>query len=95
MVFIESTSNTPEETLDVQNPIVEHPDERIDINRAIQNLAPEFRSVFVLRVVEGYSVLETAKILKMSEGTIKSRLARAHDKLRSMLKDEFGDKYEK
>jgi RNA polymerase sigma-70 factor (ECF subfamily) len=55
------------------------------IQRAIQELAPKFRSVIVLRLIDGYSTEETAKILKVPIGTVLSRLARAQKKLKEIL----------
>jgi len=55
------------------------------IHKAIQNLNPKFRSVIVLRLIEGYSTKETAKLLKVPVGTVLSRLTRAQKKLKEML----------
>jgi RNA polymerase sigma-70 factor (ECF subfamily) len=55
------------------------------LQRAMQQLDPEFRAVVTLRLVEGYSVKEAADILGLPQGTIASRLARAQQKLRSIL----------
>lgn len=55
------------------------------IQQGIQQLEPKFRSVVVLRLVEGYSTNETAKILKIPTGTVLSRLARAQKKLKEIL----------
>jgi RNA polymerase sigma-70 factor (ECF subfamily) len=55
------------------------------LQRAMQQLGPEFRAVVALRLVEGYSVKEAADILGLPQGTIASRLARAQQKLRSIL----------
>jgi RNA polymerase sigma-70 factor (ECF subfamily) len=55
------------------------------INKAIQKLAPKFRSVIVLRLIEGYSTQETAKMLKIPVGTVLSRLTRAQKKLKEFL----------
>jgi len=64
------------------------------VQRAIQKLEPKFRSVIVLRLMEGYSTKETAKILKLPEGTVLSRLARAQQKLKKILEPVLGDNYE-
>lgn len=56
------------------------------VNKALQMLDPKFRSVVVLRMLQGYSTTETAKILKLPIGTVLSRLARAQDKLKDILK---------
>ncbi len=55
------------------------------IQIALQKLEPEFRSVIVLRLIEGYSVKEAAEILELPQGTIASRLARAQKKLKTVL----------
>ena len=63
------------------------------IHRSIQKLDGKFRSVVVLRLLEGYSTKETAKILKLPLGTVLSRLARAQDKLREMLSPYWGENH--
>ncbi len=40
-------------------------------------LSPTLRRTFQLRVVEGFSILETARILGLPRGTVKAQLARA------------------
>jgi RNA polymerase sigma-70 factor (ECF subfamily) len=55
------------------------------VQRAIEKLTPKFRSVIVLRLIDGYSTEETAKILKLPLGTVLSRLARAQQKLKQIL----------
>lgn len=55
------------------------------LEKALQSLDTEFRSVVVLRLVQGYSSKETAKILSIPEGTVASRLARAQKKLRQLM----------
>lgn len=61
------------------------------IQQALQKLDANFRSVVVLRLIEGYSTTETAKILKLPIGTVLSRLARAQKKLKEILKPLMGD----
>lgn len=55
------------------------------IHKAIQSLTPKFRSVIVLRLIEGYSTQETANLLKIPVGTVLSRLTRAQKKLKEVL----------
>lgn len=52
-----------------------------EIQRAIDRLSPKLRAVIVLRYIEGLSYDEVAEVLSLSLGTVKSRLARAHDAL--------------
>jgi len=56
------------------------------VNYALQELDVKFRSVIILRMIHGYSTKETSKILKIPRGTVLSRLARAQDKLKEILK---------
>jgi len=44
-------------------------------------LSPSLRRTFQLRVVDGLSVLETAQVLGVPQGTVKARLARARAKI--------------
>jgi len=44
-------------------------------------LSPTLQRTFQLRVVDGLSIVETARILKMPHGTVKAQLARARAKL--------------
>ena len=55
------------------------------LERAVAGLPDTFRSVFVLRDVEGLSVEETAEALDLLPGTVKTRLMRARRKLREAL----------
>jgi RNA polymerase sigma-70 factor, ECF subfamily len=55
------------------------------INAALLKLNSKYRSVIVLRLIDGYSTEETAKILTIPIGTVLSRLARAQSKLKEYL----------
>lgn len=55
------------------------------LDEAIQKLAPEYRIVFMLRDVEGFSTEETAKMVELSVAAVKSRLHRARAFLRNEL----------
>jgi len=52
---------------------------------AISRLDPKFRLAVVLRLIEGYSTEETARILQLPLGTVLSRLARAKAQLLNLL----------
>jgi len=61
---------------------VEHEDpERRELEHRVASLPEVFRTVFVLRVVEGISGIETAASLGVHETTIRTRLYRAHRRL--------------
>jgi len=56
-----------------------------NLKKAIFSLAPEFHQILVIHDLEGFSVKETANILDIPTGTVKSRVHRARNKLRKML----------
>jgi RNA polymerase sigma-70 factor (ECF subfamily) len=59
------------------------------LGKTIQGLPPGFRTVFVLRDVEGLSTEETAQALELSVPAVKSRLLRARLQLRERLNRYF------
>src|SRR3977135_2269369 len=59
------------------------------LTRTIEGLPPGFRTVFVLRDVEGLSTEETAQALELSIPAVKSRLLRARLQLRERLSRFF------
>lgn len=56
-----------------------------DLGSALQTLSPEFRAVIQATVLDGLSTKETAKLLGIPEGTVKSRAKRARGRLRDEL----------
>ena len=62
------------------------------LSRTIQGLPTSFRTVFVLRDVEGLSTEETAEALGLSIPAVKSRLLRARLQLRERLTKYFRKK---
>ena len=56
-----------------------------DVLAAIDHLPEEYRSVFLLIVVEELSYAEAASVLALPTGTIMSRLHRARTRLQTML----------
>ncbi len=56
------------------------------VNDAIQSLSEEHRTIIVLRDIEGFSYDEIARIVKCPEGTVKSRINRARQSLKDILK---------
>lgn len=84
---------SPDDTFDIPDTKNPNPydDEKEIVQRAVQMLEPKFRSVIVLRLMDGYSTKETAEILKLPIGTVLSRLARAQKKLKELLTPYFGE----
>jgi RNA polymerase sigma-70 factor (ECF subfamily) len=60
--------------------------DRIGLQRAIADLPPGYRTVFVLHDVEGYEHNEIAEIMNCSVGNSKSQLHKARMKLRERLR---------
>jgi RNA polymerase sigma factor (sigma-70 family) len=60
------------------------------LEKAIQSLPDGFRTVFVLIEIEGYTHKEVGDMLGISEGTSKSQLFYAKQKLRKILKKYNG-----
>ena len=64
---------------------IENRELRTAVRAAIQALPPKFRSVLVLRELEGLRYDEIAAILDISQGTVESRLFRARRRLQLKL----------
>jgi RNA polymerase sigma-70 factor (ECF subfamily) len=58
------------------------------VRAALEQLPADFREVIVLREIEGLSYKEIAEVVHVPIGTVMSRLARARERLRSVLKLE-------
>jgi len=58
----------------------------MDITTAINTLEEGHRNVVLLRLRYGFSTAETAKLLGIKQGTVRSRLNRAREFLREALK---------
>jgi RNA polymerase sigma-70 factor (ECF subfamily) len=56
------------------------------VRAALEQLPSDFREVIVLREIEGLSYKEIAEVVRVPIGTVMSRLARARERLRAVLK---------
>jgi RNA polymerase sigma-70 factor (ECF subfamily) len=61
------------------------------LEQAVGQLPDPFRTVFVLREIEGLSSEETAEILNVPVATVKTRLHRGRRRLHEMLAPEMSD----
>lgn len=59
--------------------------EREQVARALSRLEPDYRAALTLRAVDGLSYAEIAAVLDIPAGTVKSRIARAREKMRVLL----------
>lgn len=78
------------------------PEEKVDnssklreiIDKAVTKLPQKYRQAFVLRDLDQLSYEEIAQILSVPLGTVKSRVNRARNMLRKMLKPNMEELYE-
>ena len=66
-----------------------------EIIKCIQQLAPAYKAVFNLYVIEGFSHAEIADKLNISEGTSKSNLYKARQNMQQLLKKSNIISYER
>jgi len=59
------------------------------LKRALDSLAPKYREVLILRDIQHLSIQETAQVLNISEGNVKTRLLRARFQMRDALAPGF------
>jgi RNA polymerase sigma-70 factor (ECF subfamily) len=62
-----------------------------NIQNALQKLDEEQRILIVLKDIQGFSYEDISQILKISMGTVKSRLFRGREKLKKMLAHYLDD----
>jgi RNA polymerase sigma-70 factor (ECF subfamily) len=60
------------------------------VQECINSLDEDFREVLILRDIQGFSYDEINDLLKIPEGTVKSRLFRARETLKDCLKKVIG-----
>jgi len=70
---------------------MENRERQINVQKCITSLDEEYREVLVLRDIEGFSYEEIQDILKIPDGTVKSRLSRARNALKDCLSKVIGD----
>ncbi|MBI5103264.1 MAG: sigma-70 family RNA polymerase sigma factor [Nitrospirae bacterium] len=57
------------------------------VHNSIRKLPPRLRTAIILNEIEGLSYAEIADILEISIGTVKSRISRAKEELKKLLKE--------
>lgn len=71
-----------EDAWELKEPVEKKPDEMWEL---VMGLEDDFREVVCLYYYEGFSIKEIGRLLSVSEGTVKSRLSRAREKLKVLL----------
>jgi len=75
----------PDEALDPEERLLQQHTVTL-VRGALEQLPVDFREVIVLREIEGLSYKEIAAVAGVPIGTVMSRLARARERLQTMLK---------
>jgi RNA polymerase sigma-70 factor (ECF subfamily) len=65
--------------------------DRVNLERAVEQLPPGYRAVFLLHDVQGFEHNEIASIMECSIGNSKSQLHKARTRLRQILHDLVRD----
>ncbi|NYB72999.1 sigma-70 family RNA polymerase sigma factor [Sedimentibacter hydroxybenzoicus DSM 7310] len=76
---------------DSNNPdilIEKHFDNKL-INDAVNKLEDDYKTIIILRDIQGFSYSEISEILTCNMGTVKSRLNRARKNLKEILENEL------
>jgi RNA polymerase sigma-70 factor (ECF subfamily) len=81
--MIESQGRSPEQSLLVE-------EERAEIERSLLDLPVQQRVAVIMRDIEGLSYEEIAEAMKVSLGTVKSRIARGREELKRRLNGVLG-----
>jgi RNA polymerase sigma-70 factor (ECF subfamily) len=58
------------------------------LREAVLSLPVKLRLPVILHYMDGYPLSDVARALRVPEGTVKSRLARAREQLRDVLSEE-------
>lgn len=66
--------------------------EESDLESVLKQIENDLKTVTVLYYYDDLSVNEISEILNIPEGTVKSRLSRARNKIYEILKEEEGEK---
>jgi RNA polymerase sigma-70 factor, ECF subfamily len=92
---MDTEEEAPKKELGALDPSLAGSIDRLQLQRAVEDLPPGYRSIFVLHDVEGYEHNEIAEIVGCSVGNSKSQLHKARLKLRELLKTSRGAKARK
>ena len=71
--------------------LLEQSEREAHVQRCITALDVEYREVLVMRDIQGFSYEEIRDVLRIPDGTVKSRLSRARNALKDCLIKVIGD----
>jgi RNA polymerase sigma-70 factor, ECF subfamily len=87
-----TNEDVPEKGYGSEDVILTGAVDRVNLERAIDNLPLGYRAIFVLHEIEGYEHNEIAEMMGCSIGTSKSQLHKARLKMRGLLKITRADR---
>jgi RNA polymerase sigma-70 factor (ECF subfamily) len=73
------------EPTDHKRPEIERAQQRELLEKALEQIDPELRCVFLLREVDELSYSQISEVMQLPEGTVASRLSRAREQLQGIL----------
>jgi RNA polymerase sigma-70 factor (ECF subfamily) len=82
-------SGTPRRDFGAPDLVLSGSIDRVNLQRAVEQLPPGYKSVFVLHDVQGYEHNEIAEMMGCSIGNSKSQLHKARMRLRDLLQEEM------
>lgn len=88
----EEKASPLEKEATTQDPLSELTSKELEnkIEKALDSLPPKYKAVLILRIYEDLSYEDIARTLKISIGTVMSRLFRAREKMQELLKEYKG-----
>jgi RNA polymerase sigma-70 factor (ECF subfamily) len=87
----EDESNGPRREIGAPDLLLTGSIDRVHLERAIEQLPPGYRQVFVLHDVQGFEHNEIAGLMECSIGNSKSQLHKARMRLRELLQETLRD----
>jgi RNA polymerase sigma-70 factor (ECF subfamily) len=90
-----SEEDTPKKDFGAEDLALAGSIDRLQLQKAVDDLPPGYRTIFVLHDVEGYEHNEIAAIVGCSIGNSKSQLHKARMKLRDLLRMKRAEKAKK
>jgi len=87
--FFDLFSTTEDKDRAIEDIPVEEKEDFSEVRHAVDELPEKFREAVILYYFEEKDIRRTAQILKVPEGTVKTRLMKARKLLKEVLKDEW------
>ncbi len=87
----EDEANGPRREIGAPDLLLTGSIDRVHLQRAVEQLPPGYRQVFVLHDVQGFEHNEIAKLMDCSIGNSKSQLHKARMRLRELLQETLRD----